>query len=403
MDRRRVIPIFLIVLVNFLGSTIVLPMLPLYANRHFGTPDSVIPLLTTSFFIAQFIAGPFLGRLSDKYGRLPILMISQIGTCLSFLMMAVAPSIGWLFAARILDGITGGNVIVAQAYLTDISPRKQRTRALGVIFMGFGLGYSVGPVLGGFFGIFGEQVPFFVGALLTLATVMLTWFTLDESLPAEKRRERREHRSRMTARDIIGNAPLVLILITAFGAQFSISQFMATSALFAEEVVFHTANPRYVSLLVGALLCTFGIGQTITQLALIQPLTARFSERQLVILGLFLRMVGIASLVGLTAPLAVGGFSIMLLAIGSGIMMPSLQALTTISVREEISGGALGVYQSAAGLGFILGSALSGVLFASAPTMPYVVGSIIFGLMFIPALLLLRREQPVLAETRAAA
>lgn len=403
MDRRRVIPIFLIVLVNFLGSTIVLPMLPLYAKRHFGASEEIIPLLTTAFFIAQFIAGPFLGRLSDKYGRLPILIISQFGTFLSFLMMAVAPSLAWLFVARVIDGITGGNVIVAQAYLTDISPRKQRTRALGITFMAFGLGYSVGPVLGGFFGIFGESVPFYVGALLTLATVILTWLTLDESLPAEKRMERREHRVRMTMHDITGNVPLVLILITGFGAQFSISQFMATSALFAEEVIFHAADPRYVSLMVGALLCAFGIGQSITQLALIQPLTARLTERQLVILGLFLRLLGMASLLVLTAPLAVGGFSIMLLAIGSGIMMPALQALTTISVREEISGGALGVYQSATSLGFILGSALSGILFAFAPTAPYLVGSIIFMLMFVPSMLLLRREQPILAETRAAA
>src|SRR5262245_22030975 len=126
VDRRHLFPIFCIVFVNFLGGTLVLPILPLYAQERFHASVELITLLNASFFAAQFIAGPFLGRLSDKYGRLPILIISQLGTVASFIMIALAQDMTGLFAARILDGITGGNIIVAQAYITDITPREKR-------------------------------------------------------------------------------------------------------------------------------------------------------------------------------------------------------------------------------------------------------------------------------------
>jgi DHA1 family tetracycline resistance protein-like MFS transporter len=122
MDRR-LITILLIVLVQMLGAAMILPILPLFAQREFALSPQVIALLSTSYFAAQFLAGPYLGRLSDKYGRVPILIFSQIGTVISFVMLALAPSAAFLFLARILDGITGGNIIVAQAYITDITPR----------------------------------------------------------------------------------------------------------------------------------------------------------------------------------------------------------------------------------------------------------------------------------------
>ena len=120
----------MIVLVNFIGSTIVIPVLPLYAQGEFQASPEAISLLYASFFIAQFLASPLLGRLSDRYGRRPVLLISQLGTAASFLLMALAGAFPLLFAARVLDGVTGGNVIVAQAYLTDITTKEQRTRAL---------------------------------------------------------------------------------------------------------------------------------------------------------------------------------------------------------------------------------------------------------------------------------
>ena len=135
---RRLLTILLVVFVQMLGASLILPVLPLYAQREFRMSAEMIALLTSAFFAAQFLAGPYIGRLSDHYGRIPVLIVSQIGTVISFVLLAFAPNFGWLFFARILDGITGGNIIVAQAYITDITPREKRVESLGYIYAVFG-------------------------------------------------------------------------------------------------------------------------------------------------------------------------------------------------------------------------------------------------------------------------
>lgn len=412
MDRRRVIPIFLIVFVNFLGATIVLPTLPLYAKREFNASPELITLLNASFFAAQFLALPFIGRLSDRYGRLPLLIISQIGTVLSFLMMPLAGSMTLLFAARILDGITGGNIIVAQAYVTDITPREKRTQALGIIFMAFGLGFIFGPALGGIVALWGDQMPFYVGAFVSFIMVVLTWLTLDESLTPEQRRAQRERQIKLRPADIMHNHPLLLIMFIGFAAQMSLALFNSTFPLFGEAVLFKAPlnlavfegthdlrtlavffndhNRQMTNLGVGLLLAGIGIGQLFTQVVLIKPLVEHFGESRLVILGALLRALGVLSLTVFVSPWLVGGFSLIAFAIGSGAMMPSLQSLATTTASEEIRGGILGVYQSSVSLGIITGSALGGFLFTVSPTTPFLVGGVTFILVTFPAILLMR-------------
>jgi MFS family permease len=400
--NRSLVVVFLIVFVNFLGGTIVLPSLPLYAQRHFGASDSIIPLLNASYFAAQFLAAPFLGRLSDKYGRLPVLIFSQIGTVASFLMMGMAQNMTAMFAARLLDGITGGNIIVAQAYIADITPRQDRTRALGLIFAAFGIGYTFGPAVGGALSVFGEQVPFYVGAAISLVTVLLTVFTLKESLPPEERIARRGREMSMQPRDILNNPSLLLVIVIAFCAQFSMAMFQATFTLFGGEVVFKGDDPKYTALGVGILLGALGIGQIFTQVAIIPRIVPRFGERRTVILGTLLRSFGLLSLCVLVSPFLIGPISLLAFAVGSGIMMPSLQSLATTCVREEICGGVLGIYGSAVSLSIILGSAISGPLYTATPTLPYLVGGTLLALTVFPALLLLRQDR-VQATAGAAA
>ena len=187
---RRLIVILLIVFVQIVGASMVLPILPLYATKRFGMSYETVTLLNASFFAAQFLAGPFIGRLSDKYGRVPVLVISQIGTVISFIMLGLAQDVTMLFFARILDGITGGNIVVARAYVVDITPKEKRTEALGYIFAAFGAGFVFGPALGGILaGSFSYEVPFFLGALAAAVVVMITWFVLDESYTPEMRAE----------------------------------------------------------------------------------------------------------------------------------------------------------------------------------------------------------------------
>ncbi|MCL1593237.1 MAG: MFS transporter [Actinomycetia bacterium] len=127
----------------------ILPILPIYAQSEFGLSPLGISLLVAAFYAAQFIGGPVLGRWSDRIGRVPVLIVSQIGTAIAFLVFGLATSAWMLFAARVFDGVTGGNIVVAQAYITDVMPREKRAQALGLIAAMFGLGFMVGPAVGG--------------------------------------------------------------------------------------------------------------------------------------------------------------------------------------------------------------------------------------------------------------
>ncbi len=397
MNRRRSIVLFLIVFSNFLGATVVLPTLPLYAERYFAMTPEVIATLLDSYFIAQFIASPMIGKLSDRYGRVPVLVISQLGTFISFIMLGFAASVPMLFAARTLDGITGGNVIVAQAYIADVSPREKRTQALSLVWMAFGLGYILGPALGGIIAaIFNEQATFLIGAGISMISLLMTWILLDESLTAERRAMQRTlKRASMRLQDIVSNVQLMLIMTVGFGTQLGLSLLTATLALFGAAVIFAGQSADAVNLGVGLLLTCIGVGQFLTQLLLIKPLVQRFGERRLVFFGAFLRGLAMLLMSILIKPVPEGA-ALTLFAFASGIMMPSLQALATISVDAEHNGVVLGYYQAAISLGIIVGTYLGGQFFAVSPTLPYTVGAMLMFLTLIPAVFLLRRApQPI--------
>lgn len=237
---RRLLTVLLIVFVNMLGASLILPILPLYVQRQYQMSPQTIALLVSSFFAAQFVAGPFLGQLSDRYGRIPVLIISQIGTVLSFVMLAFAPNTTWLFIARILDGITGGNIIVAQAYITDVTPREKRTESLGYIFAVFGLGFMFGPALGGVLAsVYGIRVPFLLATVAAALVVVMTWRLLDETLTPEQRIAARHRRGGSIAPGaVMRNGPLLAILAIAFVGQFSLGMLQSTFALYGEAVLF---------------------------------------------------------------------------------------------------------------------------------------------------------------------
>ena len=389
----RLLTILLIVFVQMLGAAMILPILPLYAQEKFDMSPQTITLLGTAFFAAQFIAGPYLGRMSDRYGRIPILILSQIGTAVSFFMLAFAPSVAFLYLARILDGITGGNIIVAQAYITDITPRERRTEALGYIFAVFGLGFIFGPVLGSMLSVLGASVPYVVAGLAATAVVILTWFTLDESLTAEERAANRSfNRGGIGLTDILRNQPLTLILLIAFAGQFGLGLLQGTFALYGEAVLFAGWPADRVALGVGAMLAIIGIGQFVTQGFLLRPALRRFSEEQLVLIGLTIRTVGFFILAAIAMILwsALGG---LLFAIGSGLMMPPLQSLSTRTVPDQMRGGVLGVYQSTISLSIIVSTAISGVIFAYDPSLPFWTGAVLTLFVFAPAVVLLRRSK----------
>ena len=409
MDRvrqidKRLLTILLIVFVQMLGAAMILPILPLYAKSEFNMTPQIITLLNTAFFGAQFLAGPYLGRLSDKHGRVPVLIISQIGTAVSFFMLAFAPNVAVLFLARILDGITGGNIIVAQAYITDITPREKRTVALGYTFAIFGLGFIFGPILGGALAAaFGPRVPYIIAALAAVAVVLLTYFTLDETLTAEQRTANRNYnRGGIGLAEILRNAPLTLILIVAFVGQFAMGLLQATFSLYGDAVLFAGQSPQRVMLGVSILLAIVGLGQFLTQSVLLRPALRRFDEARLVVIGLALRTTALFILAALTTVLF-GAIASLLFAVGMGLMMPPLQSLSTRTVADELRGGVLGVYQSTISLSIIFSTAISGVIFAMYPTAPFWLGAGLSVLVFFPAILLVRQQDGITANNQQSA
>ena len=186
MQQSRLTTIFIIVFIDLLGFSLILPLLPFYAEE-FGASPTLIGLLVASYAAAQLVGAPILGRMSDRFGRRPILIISIAGTFIGFLMLGFANSLWMLFASRLLDGFTGGNISVAQAYITDITDEKNRAKGLGLLGAAFGLGFIIGPAIGGTLSVYGFAVPAFVAAGLSLLALLGVIFFLPESLTEEQR------------------------------------------------------------------------------------------------------------------------------------------------------------------------------------------------------------------------
>ncbi|MCA9938951.1 MAG: MFS transporter [Anaerolineales bacterium] len=388
---RRLLTILLIVFVQILSASLILPILPLYAQRQFKMTPQVITLLVSSYFAAQFFAGPALGRLSDKYGRLPVLIVSQVGTVISFIMLAYAHTVWMLFAARILDGITGGNIIVAQAYVTDVTPPERRTQSLGLVFAAFGLGFIFGPAAGGVLSaLFGSQIPFLIAAAVAALTVLITWWALDESLSTEQREHnKRFTQSRMDLGSVVHNTPLLFILTIAFVGQFALGLLQSTFALYGGAVLFVEYSARLTNLGVGLLLAVNGIGQFTTQIWLLPRLLRRYGDGALVIVGTLTRGMGMFVFALITTPW-LGPIGSLLFAAGVGLAMPPLQSLSTRTVADELRGGVLGLYQSALSLSTILSTAVAGSLFAVHATTPYWLGGSLSVAVAVPAFFLLQ-------------
>ena len=407
MFNRRLITILSIVFVQLAGAALILPILPLYAERQFKLTPTGVSLLVSSYFIAQFFAGPLLGQLSDRYGRVPLLIISQLGSAVSFFIMAAAGNAWLLFVARIIDGITGGNVIIAQAYVTDITPRERRTEAFGYIFAVFGMGFIIGPALGGLLSAwFGTRVPFIVAgvaALITSAACLL----LEETVPTRKAAPLSQDVSpqapllvpaasletiRLSPLQVLRNYPLLLIMGIAFICQFGLGMMQATFPLFAAAVLFPKASVNTTNLGIGLILACVGVGQLGTQTWLIRPLNKRFGDAPLVILGSLLRVAAMTIIAMVTSPW-LAGFGSLFFAMGIGLTMPPLQTLATHTVDESLRGGVLGVFQSAISLAIIFSTAVAGIIFTLGFTLPFWTGAILSLVAILPAVRVMRRSK----------
>ncbi len=350
-------PLFLIfftVFIDMVGFGIVIPVLPLYAEHFHATPFE-IGWLTGIYSGMQILFVPILGRLSDRFGRRPILIVSLAGTAIGFLIMGWASSLPLLFVARIIDGASGGNISTAQAYIADVSTPENRSRSMGVIGAAFGLGFTFGPMIGGLMSRISYGAPFYFAAALAALNVALLYFILPESLSAEYR-SRPHERTRLSEIFRHGHGNLFTIIVATYF--FAVSGFSIMTTLFAlfteKRFGFSARETGYVFGLIGIL-------SVILQGGLIGRLIKMFGETALARTGLFLLAISLGLLplvASIPALLAVCAA----LAIANGLTTPTLNGLASQMIDRGWQGRALGLMQSAAALARLVGPLLGGWL-----------------------------------------
>ncbi len=419
-SKRARMAIFLTVFVDLLGFGIVIPILPLYAQAIADHPshwmESVNQLLglvglgTTpgalwagmamvSFSLMQFIASPILGRLSDQVGRKPVLWISLVGSALGYLMLALTSRFEWILAARILDGITGGNISVAQAAMADSSEPEERSKVMGMIGAAFGLGFVLGPAMAGVLSgsalghhlleTRGWHLPFFVAAALSLAASLMVLLWLPETLTDEVRARARSHESRGHALVKALKRPgMPQILGVSLLAMAGFAMMEGTFALLVHQRFdFHQRE-------VGFLFAGIGVLLVIYQGGLVRLVAKRIPERAALIAGLVL--------MGLALPLmpkAAWAWPFLLILIplswGSGMGNTASTALASRLTPAEDQGGLFGVLNAMTGLGRILGPAVGTFTFARwGGQATYTVAGLTLALALMLALTLPRQEAP---------
>jgi multidrug resistance protein len=365
MKRSPLLIIFVTVFIDLIGFGIVIPVLPYYAEgTKFGATPSQVGLLFASYSVMQLIFAPVLGRLSDKYGRRPILLISLLGTSVGFLILGFATTLWMLFVGRIIDGISGGNISTAQAYIADITTKENRAKGMGLIGAAFGLGFVFGPAIGGILSRWGINVPFLFAGGLAFLNAILLYFALPETVTPD-------HPARISAaagrgwQQLIGalrNPQLGFVLTIYF---LSIVAFSIMTATFSLFMMFRLGYDAFHN---GWVFAFVGIISAIIQGGLIGKLVKRFGEPLLVIIGGLLFSASLLAIPFVTA--ATGLLAILTLgaatAIGQALSAPSLSSLASKSAGAGEQGGVLGVMQSVASLARAVGPSLAAALIHSA-------------------------------------
>jgi len=358
MDKKRLFSILLVVFIDLLGFSLILPLLPYYAET-FNASEFVTGLLIAVYALMQLIGAPILGRLSDRYGRRPILLISVFGTFIGFLLFGFATTLWMLFAARILDGITGGNLSVAQAYISDVTDAKNRAKGLGLIGAAFGFGFIIGPVTGGILSQYGYNVPAFVAAGLALINFILIYTWLPESLTKEKREKLGEQKKPSVTLDALITAlkrPFTgSLLITRFFFSLAFAIFQTIFSLYALAKFNLSARDT------GFVLTYVGVLSVFVQGFLIGRLTNRFREDHLITVAVALMAV---SLLGWALAPSVFWLLVVLTptSISGGILNTLLSSTLTKAVAPQEIGGILGLSASVESSTRIIAPILGGAL-----------------------------------------
>lgn len=350
--------IFLIVFVDLLGFGIVLPLLPYIAEKYEATPLT-IGILGATYSFFQLVSGPILGRLSDRYGRKKLLAISQFGSAIGYLLLGMAHNLPLLFLARVIDGITGGNISIAQAYIADVTTKENRAKGMGIIGAAFGLGFIFGPAIGGFLAKYDYSYPGYFAMVVSLITVFLTLYTLPETVNSEERVK--SVKAKITFQQfwkVATSANIEYLIIVFFLLNSAFSLMQGTFALWTQKRFNFGPEQN------GYIFAFIGIVSVIAQLKLLPILVKKFHERVLLNYSTIFFGLGFLLIPFVPNPwylLATQSFIIF----GNAMANPAIQALASENVPKEEYGETLGFLQSAGSLGRIVGPVLGGYLFGA--------------------------------------
>src|SRR5215813_9802003 len=365
MKRSPLIVIFTTVFIDLVGFGIVIPVLPFYAEGTvFNATPRTVGLVFASYSVMQLIFSPILGRLSDKHGRRPILFLSIIGTGIGFLLLGFATTIWMLFAGRILDGITGGNISTAQAYIADVTTSENRAKGMGMIGAAFGLGFIFGPAIGGILSQWGIHVPFFFAASLCFANALLLYFRLPETITPDHPAKHQAAGGRGWKQLINSLKQPRLAFVLSIYFLFVVAFSIMTSS-FAFYTMFRFG---YDAQHTGYLFAYVGLIAVIIQGGLIGRLVKTFGELALVIAGALCFAISLFA-VPFVGP-AAGGLAALLIgggvfSMGNSLATPALTSLASKSVGPAQQGVVLGVTQSTASLARAVGPSLAALLISS--------------------------------------
>lgn len=365
MKRSPLLVIFITVLIDLIGFGIVIPVLPYYAEgTRFGASPRAVGFLFASYSVMQLIFAPVMGRLSDKHGRRPILLVSILGTSLGFLILGFANTLWLLFLGRIIDGISGGNISTAQAYIADVTTKENRARGMGLIGAAFGLGFVFGPAIGGILSRWGIGVPFLFAGGLAFANAILLYFTLPETVTPD-------HPARVSAASGRGwtqmleavRSPRLGSVMTIYFL--SIVAFSIMTTTFSLFMMFRMGYDAWHN---GWIFAFVGIVSAIVQGGLIGRLVKQFGEPALLIAGLLIFTAALLAIpfagpaTGLAGILLLGAGT----SIGNALSAPSLSSLASKSASAAEQGSTLGVMQSVASLARAVGPTIAAFVIYSA-------------------------------------
>src|SRR3989338_1114576 len=368
--------IFLIVFINFLGYGIVFPILPLLTIQYGGNP-LMSGILIGIFSLMQVIFLPVLGRLSDRFGRRPLLLLSLWVTVISFILMAATRSIFWLLIARIIDGASGGNLSIAQAYIADITDKKNRAGGMGIIAAGITLGFILGPLWGGFFSRYGLSVPFLAAAVITFISIILTQFFLKETITGKEIAYEKSHFSLNSFFKKATNPDLIIIYFSNLLLFWAQSGVYTTLSLFGKDIL--NIPEAQISLL----FAFGGILSALIQGVIIGPTIKLTGEKRLFIFSTLIALFCMI-LLGLSNSTVILFSGLTVFSVGNGFLLPVIQAIVSEKSSPHQQGGNLVFMQSFGSIGRIFGPILADFIYQSVnPYSPAVMGIIIFILVLI--------------------